>query len=69
MHCYNCEKTIEVTGGMMKIPVFLFTRNVYHHSEAIVIECPHCQQLIAIQDFVEIELTEQIKVDTSVQTV
>lgn len=68
MHCFECEKRIDVTGGMFDMPVYLYSKRAYHHEKVRVIECPHCQALLGIQDFVTIDLTQEIKIDKRVQT-
>lgn len=67
MHCYTCEEPIIVTGGMLKIALFDFSKKSYFAGKIVVIECPNCRELIAITNFNGKELTKQIKVDSKVQ--
>lgn len=68
MECYECERIIEVTAGMTEIPVFLYDRDCYHHEKIMVIECPNCEALIGIQNYVAVELHKEILVDKSLET-
>lgn len=61
MHCWNCEESIDITKGMLEVPLYVMNLKAYSPFKALILECPYCEQLIAITDYNLKELTPVIK--------
>ena len=62
MHCYKCEKELEVTAGAEDFPVYDMSKKGYRNEMAIFLECPYCRELIGIINYTSQEI-EMIVID------